>query len=276
MARRAGRGPELRRALVLIAAFLIATGSPLWPQAHAPAKKNKETKAPAYEVVSIKPNNSGGGEAVWRNMPDGFRTTNMALSSLVFGAYGIIMESQVSGLPAWVEADRYDVEAKVDEETAEAWEKMPPEERWEQERLMRQSLLADRCQLKVHRETRELPVYELVIAKDGPKMKEADADEMGSETYGSGRIAVRATSIEQLTTNLSGTVGRMIMDKTGLAEKKYDFTLKWTPDERRNPDDADSPSIFTALEEQLGLKLVPAEGPVETLVIDHMERPSAN
>ena len=146
---------------------------------------------------------------------------------------------------------------------------------------MIQSLLADRCKLKVHRETRELPVYDLVIAKGGLKMKEAPAKERGFYTWNGGSlgstITVHATSIDSLTSDLAATVGRIIIDKTGLGDKKFDFELKWTPDLQRAANTVDAgPSIFTAFEEQLGLKLVSSKGPVEILVIDHMETPSPN
>jgi uncharacterized protein (TIGR03435 family) len=147
---------------------------------------------------------------------------------------------------------------------------------------MLQALLADRCHFKAHQETKELPVYDLVIAKGGLKMKEAPPGEQ--EYYGrsggsSGlTFTAHAASVQSLAMSLSSDVSRIIVDKTGLGEKKFDFELSWTPDDRRAADNAADagPSIFTALEEQLGLKLVPSRGPVEVLVIDHMERPSPN
>jgi uncharacterized protein (TIGR03435 family) len=263
-----------------MAACLIAAGVPLWGQTDAAAQKNAELKAPAYEIVSIKPSESHNNGSSWQSMPDGFRLTGMPLESLVFSAYGIIMESQVSGMPGWMGSDRYDIEAKVDADTAARWEKLSGKERQQQENPMMQSLLVDRCKLKAHQETKELPVYNLVIAKDGLKMKEAPADQGGMGTYTGSEITAKATSIENLALSLSGTVGRIIVDKTGLTAR-YDFTLKWAPDEAPKIVNGESgvdagPSIFTALQEQLGLRLVPAKGPVETLVIDHIEKPSAN
>jgi uncharacterized protein (TIGR03435 family) len=270
---------RLRGTLVLIAACLITVAVPLWGQADAAAQKDASIKAPTYEVVSIKPNKSGSNGGSWYRLPDGIRATNMPLRFVVYSAYNIIFDSQVTGLPGWAESDLFDIEAKVDVDTAEAWKKLSDEERWGQQQLMLQSLLADRCQFKVHREMRELPVYDLVIARGGLKMKEAPASEHNAETssWGGkmGRITAHATSVESLADSLSGRVGRITMDKTGLTGKNYDFTLEWTPDEQRDAPDA-GPSIFTALEEQLGLRLVAAKGSVKILVIDHMERPSAN
>jgi uncharacterized protein (TIGR03435 family) len=108
-------------------------------------------------------------------------------------------------------------------------------------------------------------------------MKEAAPDEGNSEGLGPGKMTVHAASLDSLVYAFSGQLGRVIVDKTGLGEKKFDFDLTWTPDNRRAADPGDAgPSLFTALEEQLGLKLAPSKGPVEVLVIDHIERPSAN
>lgn len=213
-----------------------------------------------------------------QELPDGFLWTNFPVSAWVRNAYGVSMDSQMVGLPGWADSELYDIEAKVDADTAEAWKKLTYKERWKQEQPMMQSLLADRCQLKAHRETRNLPVYDLVIAKGGLKMKEAPADEAEAETMGGGKMIARAVSTDSLVIAFAGTSGRLIVDKTGLAGKKFDFELTWTPDDERAANDAADagPSIFTALEEQLGLKLVPSKGPVEAIVIDRIERPSKN
>jgi uncharacterized protein (TIGR03435 family) len=234
--------------------------------------------AMAFEVVSIKPDKSGSPAETMHRLPDGFRWTNFPVSMWVRGAYGVMMDSQIVGLPGWADSEPYDIEARAGAETAEAWKKLSDKERWKVEQPMMQSLLADRCQLKVHRETRDLPIYDLVIAKGGLKMKEATADKVGGETMGPGKMTAQGLSTDSLVSAFSGMVGRMIVDRTGLGDKKFDFELKWTPDDRRAADNAADagPSIFTALEEQLGLKLVSARGPVEVIVIDHIERPSVN
>ena len=214
-----------------------------------------------------------------QSLPDGFRWKNFPVVSLIRGAYGIIMDSQIVELPGWADSELYDIEAKADADTAGAWKKLTYKERWKLQEPMLQSLLADRCKLKAHRETRKMPVYDLVIAKGGLKMKEAAANEVDAETMNSGGTMIaQALSTDSLVNGFSGMVGRMIVDKTGLAGKKFDFELKWTPDDRRAADNAADagPSFFTALEEQLGLKLVPSKGPVEVIVIDHIEKPSAN
>jgi uncharacterized protein (TIGR03435 family) len=235
-------------------------------------------KTPAYDVVSIKPNKSASGTSLTNFPPDGFVGTNVSLDTLIYEAYGIIMDSQISGLPGWARSDLYDIEAKVDSDTAARWKSLPFKERRKLEQPMLQSILADRCQFRAHQETRELPAYDLVIAKGGLKMKEAPPDEHSTEYMSGETITAHAVSANSIAYAFSDELGRMIVDKTGLGDKKFDFELKWTPDDRRDAGDATdaAPSLFTALEEQLGLKLVPSKAPVEVLVIDHMEKPSAN
>jgi len=233
-------------------------------------------KVHTYEVVSIKPNKAGSDSAGGtQSKPDGFEDTNFPLSLFVFGAYGVSIDSQVAGLPGWARQENYDIVAKVDADTAERWKKLSSKERLKEERSIMQSILADRCQFKAHQETKELPVYDLVIARRGLKMKEAPTNETPMEMMSGGQMTVHAGTIGTIVSAFVGTGGRIIVDKTGLGDKKFDFELKWTPDDRPSTDDA-APSLLTALEEQLGLKLVPAKGPVEVLIIDHMERPSPN
>jgi uncharacterized protein (TIGR03435 family) len=252
-----------------------------WGQAGAPAPADSSAKSPVYEVVSIKPATTGGNSGWWKNLPDGFQFRNMALRSLIYSAYDIIMENQVSGLPGWAKSDPYDIDAKVDTQTAEAWKNLSDKEREKQEQSMLRALLADRCQFRGHEVTRELPVYDVVIAKGGLKMKEAPANEKTYYTTMGGRdskVSAHATSVEMIMNSLSWSVGRLIVDKTGLGDKKFDFELQWTPDDQRAADNTvdAGPSLFTALEEQLGLKLVSSKGPVDVLVIDHIEKPSVN
>lgn len=246
------------------------------PAASEPSASSPAAKALSYEVISITPNKSAEQSSSWRNTPNGVVLTNAPLSWIVRTAFNIITDDQLSGLPGWVDSDHYDVQAKTDDETTAAWKKMSRSERAQQYSLLLQSLLVERCQLKFHRETRQLPVYELVIAKGGLKIKEPAATDQGSRIMtGTGQFTGQSVTIESLVSNLSGEVGRYTIDKTGLGDKKFDITLKWTPDEQRGTAEA-GPSIFTAVEEQLGLKLVSSKGPVEVVVIDRMEKPEAN
>jgi uncharacterized protein (TIGR03435 family) len=246
---------------IAVAIFAITACSFLRSQA-ASQPEVAASPAPAYEIVSIKPDKSGSPAETMHRLPDGFRWTNFPVITWVRSAFDVVMDSQIVGLPDWADSEPYDIEARASADAAEAWKKLSDKERWKVEQLMMQSMLADRCKLKVHRETREMPVYDLVISKGGLKMKEASAGESMSEGTSNGKITAHAHPAQSIVYALSEQVGRMIVDKTGLGDKTFDFELRWTPDDRRVADIAANagPSIFTALEEQLGLKLVPREG----------------
>lgn len=232
-----------------------------------------DNRAKTYDVVSIKPSKfsvSGGTQ----ELPDGFRYSNMALDTFVDGAYGMENGDHVIGMPLWAKSDHYDIDGKVDSDTAERWKKLSYKERWKQEQPMQQAMLADRCKLKAHFETREMQAYDLVIAKGGLKIKDAPPDEMPTGRMSDGQVTARAMQIETLIAALPKD-GRLIVDKTGLGDRKLDFDLKWTPDNSRSAADS-GPSLFTALEEQLGLKLVSSKSIGKVLVIDHIERPTPN
>lgn len=194
-------------------------------------------------------------------------------------AYGLRIgsENRVMGGPDWIDsdADRYEVLAKIDDASFAAMKAMPDAERGRQINLMEQALLADRFKLKVHFETRQMPVYALVVAKSGPKMAAAKPDERalltGTGDGTSNVLTGQAVTVSQLVSSpLLRPEGRMVVDRTGLLGK-YDFTLK-----SATGVDADGPSLFTAMEEQLGLKLVSEKAPVEVIVVDSIERPDEN
>jgi uncharacterized protein (TIGR03435 family) len=253
------------------------------------------SSSPSFEVASIKPSRSGDGRTRIMFSPDAFTVEGLSAKTLIGLAYNL-RDFQISGGPGWIDSERYDINAKMDEPTIESLRKLPPEQAREQRRLMLQSLLAERFQLKVSQSSKELPIYALVVAKSGAKLSESAAPPAGSGPTGQrtmmrlepGQLTATAISISALVDRLSLEVGRKVVDKTGL-EGRYDFTLHWTPEQQAPlggpgngsegaPPSSDSsgPSIFTALQEQLGLKLESAKGPVETIVIDRIERPSAN
>ena len=236
--------------------------------------QSAEAKPKTYEVISIKPSKRDEMGQSMAGLPDGFRDINVRFVQLVRGAYDVHTDSQMVGLPSWAKSDKYDVEARVDANTAVEWNKLSNKERWKQHQAMMQALLADRCKLKVHFETKDLPVYDLVIAKRGSKLKEAAPDETPMEVVNGGSATVRAMSIDALVSMFSGRDGRLIIDKTGLGDKKFDFDLKWSSDDAK--DTEPDPPLFTALEEQLGLKLVADKASEKVLIIDSMERPSPN
>ena len=278
---------------VLLFAVLALGGTaiPLQAQANAAAPQDTSVKTPAYEIVSIKPASPGDRSSGWKGLPNGLDFTNGSLVWLIYEAYGISSDNQISGLPEWAKTDRYNVSARADDETVEDWKKLSEQDRHKQQQLMLRTLFAERCQLKVRREVKELPVYDLVIAKGGPKIKEAPPDEKDSIslTTTSVRSATglgdeytitatfRAIAAQGLAQTLPHYAGRIVVDKTGLGDKRFDFELKWSSGGQGLPDEFSAvPSLFKAPEEQLGLKLDPAKEPVDTFVVEHMERPSPN
>ncbi len=262
-----------------------------------------------YDVADIRPNNSGEGPHIpsrIMNSPDDGRlyATNLSLTVLVCIAYGV-QGFQVSGKPIWLDAAHYDIQAKSDGATDTALQRLDPDQRKEAKRLMLQALLADRFRLATHQTWKEGPAYALVVAKNGPRLEVAkdvvdNSDSQSSNNrppkgtgigVGRGQISGHATGLTLLANVLSSHVGRPVIDKTGLTGL-YDFALHWNPDESAAPvpsgtfdgaekpdtlsPDSSGPSIFTAIQEQLGLKLEPIKGPVDFIVIDHIERPSEN
>lgn len=224
---------------------------------------------PTFEAVTVKPDPSGSG--YWRNTADGF-SASAHVNTLIRGAY-LLTDEQLIGLPGWASTDSFAVEAKMDADTAAALDRLPPLQHSKQVQLMMQSMLVDRFALRAHYSTRILPVYELRIAKGGYKMKKSLVDAGGSAMFSNGKIEAQSTSMAMLALNLSGMMGKVVMDKTGL-QSSYDFALEWAP-EGADPSDP-RPSLFTAFEEQLGLKLVATKGPVDVLVVDGIEWPSPN
>jgi uncharacterized protein (TIGR03435 family) len=205
----------------------------------------------------------------------------MSLKALIMSAYSILSDDQIPGLPGWTVNAQFDIEAKMDPDAAASLAKLPQDEQAKQRQLMLQALLADRFGLKVHHETRELPVYRLVIAKSGLKMQETAPKETGGMSGVRGHITARGVSMGSLLVILSGVAERTVVDKTGLTGR-YDVDLRWTPDEaagslQTSATSLDSgPTFFMAIQEQLGLKLVSAKVPMDTIVVDHVEAPTAN
>jgi uncharacterized protein (TIGR03435 family) len=244
-----------------------------------------------YDVVSIKANHSGTGMIRFQGTPTGMILTNIPLKQLLVNAYGI-REGLISGLPGWAENARYDVNAKVVDGDPETMKKLTPEQR----QAMMAAVMEERFHVKVHVEVKTLPVYELVCSKDGPKFKESTAlpydpkadpattkgmKFAGSMSLRPGEYVFTGVALSALTSNLAGELDRNVVDKTGLMGK-YDLHLRWLPDNapppmmNGAPDPDPPPPLFTALQEQLGLKLVSANGPVETLVVDRVEVPTEN
>jgi bla regulator protein blaR1 len=263
---------------------------------------HREGKPLEFAAVSIRQNKAGGQQQFGAATQDGYSMRNMFLAAPILTAYvpltggaSSYSDDQLVGIQSWLtsDSDRYDIDAKVDEADLENWQN--PALQPAMMRAMLQSMLADRLKLAVHRGTRVGPVYSLVAGKNGPKFKETNSSDPHAGSYpfpGGGRLSMEligdqmeihyfGISMAQLATMWSGQEGRPVLDKTGLAGK-YDITIQKTAHvatpSAGPPDGSASdsePSIFS-LAEELGLRLEAGKGEVETLVIDHVERPSVN
>jgi uncharacterized protein (TIGR03435 family) len=239
--------------------------------------------AQTFEVASIKPNAENDNRVMIGIQPGGrFTATGVTLKELIGQAWNV-REFQISGGPGWIGSERYDINAKAEG----VGERIPRE----QLRPMLRALLEERFRLKVHEESKEMPLYALVAAKSGSKLAASAGEQPGPMIrMGRGRLDVKNAPMSMLAQSLSQQLGRHIVDKTGLAGN-YDFVLQWTPEPGqggggpfagpRSPDalppaDTTGPSIFTALQEQLGLRLEAQRGPVPVIVIDQVEKPSEN
>ena len=235
---------------------------------------------PTFEVATIKPSKPDEPGKLFRVQGDRFTTINTTLADLIKDAYNV-QDKQLLGAPAWVFTDKYDIAAQPD---------TPGAPNQAQLKAMIQKLLADRFQLKFHKDQKELSAYVLTVAKGGPKMKKSDADPngLGGRFFrGLGVLTVTNSSMADFCDLMqSAVLDRPVVDHTELPGK-WDFLLKWTPDESQfggmgikvpPPSDAPDapPPLFTAIQEQIGLKLDAGKAQVPVLVIDHAEKPSAN
>jgi len=279
---------------VLLGIAAMATGL------HAQAPE----RLPSFEVASVRKNTSGDGRANMRTQPGGrFVVTNALLKGLIAEAFEmavppVLIDSRILGAPDWIGFERYDIVAKSSTEFRPS-----PDGPDSNLLLMLRSLLEERFKLRTHRETRELPIYELVVARAdgrlGPALHKSDVDcdaiaaALRAGTLpprqpnepppcrlmgGPARTIAGGATMRQLAMNLSVRLERLVFDKTGLAGR-FAFTLAWTPDQIPKeapppgvpPIDPNGPSLVTALQEQLGLKLEPARRPVDVLIVDHVE-----
>jgi uncharacterized protein (TIGR03435 family) len=210
-----------------------------------------------FEVASVKLAPAGGMTAISPPGAAKFSAMNVSLDVLIGMAYGIDSR-RISGRPGWFDSQMYDVIAKPEGPGGLSYEQMRP---------MLQQLLADRLKLAIHREKKPAPGYALVVAKGGPKLKKSAGESDKRYILPRGLLCNNAT-LELLAGMLAGPAGRPVVDKTGIAGN-YDIELRYAPE---SAGDTTLPSLFTALEEQAGLKLEAAKVEVEMVVIDHVER----
>ena len=209
-----------------------------------------------------------------RYLPNGLSATCVPALFVVEFAYHLMDPARIVGLPKWATgSEMYAIDARVSAQDAEAFYKL----KRDQKSGMMQAALAERFGMKAHYETRELPAFALVIAKSGSKMKNPSQDKTSQSQFGGsdGEVEWVNAPLKDLLFLLAKETGRPVVDHTGLSGK-YDFTLKYTPLAGASTDESGRPSIFTALEEQLGLKLVSAKEPVEVLVVDSLQEPAEN
>ena len=247
-----------------------------------------------FEVVSIRPHNEVDHMTSVGMSEDSYVAKGVSLWSLVKSAYGAEdwWEMDVPGMPASLREARFDIQAKMDPDTAARLKVLKGEDRWKQQNLLIRAMLEERCHLRAHNVMKDAAIYSLVIAKGGLKMKESappppdpDAPKgqvrpRGMMRTGMGTMTAQEIGLDQLASNLSGQVHQKVINDTGLTGK-YDFTMKWNGHEQFGGGDTggetDSlPSLYTALEEQLGLELKPTHGQVKSVVVDHIEPPSEN
>ena len=270
-------------------------------QTSQPALTMPAVKVPEFAVASIKPDNSGSMAVRIMFGPDGFTATNIPLNFLIREAYGV-NDDQITGEPGWTSSTHFDIDAKVDGADVPALKNLT----FDQRRQMIQQLLKDRFGLQTHQETKDEPVYALVVAKGGSRLHPAKP----GDTYpnglkgpdgrpgagmmmfnANGQLTAQGVPVSNLARILSQRLGRTVFDKTGLTGN-YDFTLQMPPMHGPGPmphaagneppgaddgaDDDSGPSIFTIIQDQLGLKLESERAPLPLIVIDHIEQPSQN
>ena len=305
--------------VVCIAASVVSIAFPLPTPAQSQTASAPKTEAApqSFEVASIKPSEAQAGLMSVRNSPGGmYSASGITAKALIQQAYDV-QDYQISGGPSWLASDRYNINAKAE----------TPNINREQMRNLLRSLLAERFNLKLNRETKELPIYVLLVGKKGHKLRASEvqpaagdpgtaARSAGGAGSGGGNVqgvisgaavggggglvvagsgvvigaggtntgssvrmgpqmSVKGAPISTLVSMLSRTLGRPVMDQTDL-KGNFDFTLEYVPEGAQNSGETSGPSIFTALQEQLGLRLESQKGPVDVLVIERIDKPSKN
>ena len=234
---------------------------------------------PDVEVATVKPHQPGNQTVMFGMQGGTLVIKDLTLGFLMSFAYNLPAR-QIAGKPGWMDTDKWDIDAKPDTPG------MPNESQF---RVIVQKLLAERFGLQFHEEKRKVAAYSLVVSKDGPAMTKAAGASSSPKVllYPQGVLIAQSVTMADLAQDLQSIFGQPVVDKTGLVEGRWDFTMRWTPDEtqfadvpepvRPPADDANEPPpLFTAIQKQLGLKLEAQKADVPVLVIDHVDHPSPN
>lgn len=261
----------------------LASAGALAPRWIAFAQQPGAPQPPKYEVTSIRPNAGGGFSFTFHMEPNGtLIATGITLKRLMMTGYRH-QGYRIVGGPAWVDSQRWDVQAKSGFSRAVSGD---------QSSQMLRTMLAVRFQIHTHSETRNLPVYELGVDRKGSKLRSVDGSKTKEDIQtGNGSIRFTKATVATFASQLGYALGRPVINKTGLTGE-FSFALDWTPapgedggpttsglppeTPEQPPPTTDGPSIFTAITEQLGLRLQSGRGPIEVLVIDQAEKPDAN
>jgi uncharacterized protein (TIGR03435 family) len=257
------------------------------PSSVAPlgATATSSDKLPIFDVVSVKENREGTGNISFNSAPAGISITGAPMVNLVMEAYGLYNanEDQVEGLTGWAKAKRFDITGKVAEPDVPKLQTLTREQSGD----MLLTVLVDRFHLAAHREVRQMPVYALVLTKHGSKLVATNPDVFGpAGSHVSGckagcmssnerHLDGKGVGSEEIAQFLTRKLHRKVIDQTGLTGK-YDLSLDWKPEQEQGADASNAADLLTAIQEQWGLKVEAAKGPVEYVVVDHVEEPSAN
>jgi uncharacterized protein (TIGR03435 family) len=233
------------------------------------------SQQPEFEVASIKPNNSGSSNSGFNRMAGGgLHANNVTFREMILFAYEF-RDQQLIGASGWMDNERYDVMAKPTQNDNPTGAKRSFDEDFRGLRVKTRALLADRFKLSVHTETRELPIYALVVAKSGHHLQPTKSENLRINNRNGLVICNKVTMQQFAESTLTYKMGRIVVDKTGLTGE-FDFELKYVEDKAAAAGDNSAPDFLTVLRQQLGLVLESQKGPVEVLVIDHAEKASVN
>lgn len=272
------RGRRFLPSCLFALLFVSASSNGGSAQAKAPLAVSEE--APHFEVAAIKPSKPDSQGQHWNGSTDRILIGNYTLRLLIRSAYGLKTDAQILGGPDWLDKQAFDISAKIDDAEIAKMNGMDWPAKQREQSAMLQALLTERFGFKARFEERTMPVYALVVAKSGAKLtptSPATAAKGNNISTDNGRMTASAISMDSFADDLSyqrETGGRMVLNRTALAGE-YDFKLTWAADNGDGTQaDPTLPGLFTALQEQLGLKLQPEKGKVKVVVIESATRPT--